>query len=247
MHEDDREADDGAGVSSLSDRRSALLKLLAGSGAAYSAPLVASFSMGGLSLPAQAAQPPLAGNQCLYYYGGNQPRYQPHYRIDFKAAYRLAGVGPSRFVPVYLLVFPADGLVVDPDGWSCRTLTYFGIGTEVLVEPAYPVYLNISNSSSIFTLVPEQEQSSGGETIRGGGPLVLSRYAIINLTADNRYPVKPFTTTIQFGASFNLVMNCGLLSIKRVSGPARLTGIDPLARVVPSGQIPLAKVPSGEP
>ena len=246
MHEDDREADGGTGANSLSDRRSALLKLLAGSGAAYSVPLVASFSMGGLSLPAQAAQPPLAGNQCLYF-SGNQSYFEPHYRIDLKATYRLGGVGPNRFVPVYLLVFPAISQVADPDGWSCEAVLYFGVGAEILVRSVYPVSLIISNASSIFSLVPPQEQSYGGETIRGGGPLVLSRHAIANLTADNRYPVKPFTTAVQFGATFDLVMDCGLLSIKRVKGPAKLSGIDPLARTVPSGQIPLATVPSGEP
>jgi hypothetical protein len=253
-------ANAGLGSGSLTDRRAALLKLLAASAGAYAVPLVASFSMGGLSLKAQTFSPtvganqPHGGNQC---FGGNQTFPPGGYRIGLDARYKLDGVSPKGYVPIVLLVRPDPGTTVsDADGWSSRaTVSFYSKGSG-LVAVTGDFTVIVSKVSSALTLLPVQFDS--GKTIeleaipngviRGGGPLTLLSPAIGGLkpSQGNSAPIKGIR--VVFSATMDApTAGCGVLSILSVKSPATLqVASSSTIAAIPSGQVPLATVPSGE-
>lgn len=243
MHEDDPikgEAATELAPGPLTSRRAALLRVLAGTGAAYAVPLAASFSMGGLSLPTAASAAPF-GNQC---FGNQLPFGQSYYRIAVRAEYTLDGVRSRRLVPASFIVEIQSILISDDTGWTAEVQVWFAVDGDapLLLYPA--ASLVVSNASATFALI--FANVIGGYNLRGGGPLVLTRRGIAALTADSPYPARPITAAgVTFGADITAVTDCGILQIHRMLPLATLstTGIE--TKIVPSGVLPPAIVPSG--
>jgi hypothetical protein len=254
MHEDDPVKGEGGkelAPGPLSSRRSALFRILAGSGAAYAVPLAASFSMGGLSLPAPAAAAPVFGNQC---YLGNQPfPYMPsYYRIGVRAKYTLNGIRSRGAVAAYFLVQIQSISLVDDTGWTASVDVWFGVDDSAPIFLGYGLTskgfggdftLVVSNKSGRFSLLfPE---SFNG--VRGGGPLVFTRDRIRELTSESLFPSRPINGVgVVFGADASAWTECGLLRIHDVRPNASISTAGGGVSSVPSGALPPATVPSGE-
>lgn len=244
MHEDDplrREAGTELASGPLSSRRSTLLKLLAGSGAAYAVPLAASFSMGGLSLPAQAGTPSF-GNQCYF---GNQPIGRTYYRIAVRAEFSIDGATTGRLTSAAFLVGIQEIVASDETGWTAIVTVWFdseGLGPTPLFGAPYS--LVVSNVTGTFALgFPLLTYSS----VRGGGPLVLTQRRIRQLTADrpfSRWPI--FVAGVTYGADISALTQCGVLRIRRLRPNATLLTVGYYDPIIPSGSLPPATVPSGE-